>query len=101
MSSEQQLSTLDFPFGGKWEAVTLDVLWKEKPSGVLTIKQSLTQLLLMFTKTTLKVCIVRFPCLSVLPLGPIKISYIVPSTVAPAHQNPTANSCTDCTGSTL
>lgn len=38
MSSEQQVSTLDFPFGGKCEAETLDTLWKEKPSGVLTVK---------------------------------------------------------------
>ena len=63
MSSEQQVSTLDFPFCGKWEAITLHTSWEEKHDAVLTIKYNHE---LTFTKATLRVCIVRFPCLSVL-----------------------------------
>lgn len=100
MSSEQQVSTLDFPFCGKWEAITLHTLWEEKQGAVVTIKYNREHSCLAYVyKSNCKSLHseVSLPlCLS-LPLGPIKISYIVPSTLAPIHQNLTVNSCTDCT----
>lgn len=38
MSSEQQVSTLDFPFCSKWEAITLHTSWEGKHGAVLMTK---------------------------------------------------------------